>query len=298
MKYWIVGLLGLLIFVLCPLSSESADRVFNESWDVDKGSANRMDLQWFGGDSIDYTHRAMQGRRPVCLTNTNQTLLWQVTGSGSDKTNSYLAVTGTVQQAAGVVEFSATPALANFPPGDYLGFVRSITFAGGGQTNAVTLAYQNIQVDWSPESDTMATASPLPVLDYNSLSNYVNAVSSNDVSIIRHSDGEIVLHSDDYDMDHLGAGGTSKLTLTPSMANLYSEDGMELKTYANWLKLIGQGGDGIWIEGQSIKMQTDVLDLGTNTVLRFHGTINGTNRVAEIGWDFTNNVFSVEVTDE
>lgn len=36
----------------------------------------------------------------------------------------------------------------------------------------------------------------------------------------------------------------------------------------------------------------------TTQALIFHGTINGTNRTATLAWDFTNNVFTVEVTDD
>lgn len=36
----------------------------------------------------------------------------------------------------------------------------------------------------------------------------------------------------------------------------------------------------------------------TTQALIFHGSINGTNRTATLAWDFTNNVFTVEVTDD
>lgn len=160
-KAWSIGhgaWIFALLFALCALHSEAAEKVFDQNWDASVGSAKTLDLQWFGGDSIDYTHRARWGSRPVALTNATQVLLWEVTGTGADRTNCYLSVTGAVQSAAGIVHFEATTEQANLVPGDYLGFVRSMTPA---TSKGVTLCYQKIRITWSPESDEITHVQPL-----------------------------------------------------------------------------------------------------------------------------------------
>lgn len=144
---------------LTALTCFSADRKFDESWDASLGYSQTMAIRWGGGDSIDYTHRARYGTTPVVLTNAGQRVVWMVMGSGTTRSNNYISATGTVQATAGAVKFFVPPETGNLTPGKYTGFVRTFT-ASGGITNAVTLCYQDITVDWTPESAEYATVEP------------------------------------------------------------------------------------------------------------------------------------------
>lgn len=169
----------LLTSALCPLSSESADRVFDRVWDASVGFSQQMDVSWFAADSMVYTHRARYGSAPVALTNAGQVVVWEVMGkSGTARqTNYFLISTGVVQSAAGVVKFPVSPAQANLSTGFYTGYVRSFIKTGTNLDHNLVLAYQNIRVDWSPASSNYAVVAPLPAPQWYAYTNVMQSAS-------------------------------------------------------------------------------------------------------------------------
>jgi hypothetical protein len=159
-----IGSLLLAFAVMVPSCCPAADRVFDQSWDASVGFSEQMDLRWFQAESLIYTHRARQGSAPIALTNSDQVIVWEVMGrSGTaDQTNAYLVATGVVQSAAGVVKFTVSPAQANLTNGVYSGFVTSMRLNGTNLVENLVLAYQNITVEWSPNSQNYNLVTPLP----------------------------------------------------------------------------------------------------------------------------------------
>ncbi len=161
----------------------AADRVFNKSWDARKGPLDDMDLRWFQGESIDYIHRARYGSSPVTLTNANQITIWQVTGTGTDATNTYLFSTGAVQSAAGSVKFEVAPANANLTPGAYLGYIKTLTLDGTNITDSAVLAYQDVTVVYSPQGLEYSLVEPLSVPWAGGIAGLQSQITSNDTDI-------------------------------------------------------------------------------------------------------------------
>jgi hypothetical protein len=153
--------LGVLRFAYCVLMlvglSASAREITGDKWKVETGPSDRMDLELFQGESVEYTQPLKDGR-DVYTLDTNTVYTWEIRG-WEDYTNIYAVTTGTVASVDdGELSFELTGAQANIADGTYLGYIRSVT------TNDVrsVLCWQRIKVEWSEWSTLYDLVEALP----------------------------------------------------------------------------------------------------------------------------------------
>lgn len=124
--------------------------VTGEKWKVGTGPADRMNLEFFQGESIEYTQPLKDGRSVYTL-DTNSVYTWEIDGWPTDSkpynyTNTHALTTGIVASVEnGELYFELTGEQANITNGTYLGFIKALHADGKRDV----LAWQRIKFEWS-----------------------------------------------------------------------------------------------------------------------------------------------------
>jgi hypothetical protein len=147
----------------CAIAQDLAVNETTATWDTTQ-RRKKQSIVLMRGESYPYTLTAKNGTSPIDLSPTNTFVLWRINGSGeTDYTNTYIASTGTIENATnGTVSFLLTPRDTNLRPGYYDGYIDAWQADGTNITRKGTLQTQIIDIRYSPYLNDTNYLGPLP----------------------------------------------------------------------------------------------------------------------------------------